>query len=62
MKAARSARLIERSHPLGRELVCLVASELVWSRVFRPGDDEAFNADVDAAIVAFAAKGWELAE
>lgn len=57
VKAARSARLIERSHPLGRELVCLMAGELLWSRVFRPSDGEAFDADVDAAILAFVAKG-----
>lgn len=62
VKAARSAQLVERQHPLGRELRCLVGSEFLWGRVFRPGEDERFESELRAAVEAFTARGWEPAE
>lgn len=59
VKTARSARAVERVHPLGREVVLLVAGELLWSRTFRHGDDAAFEAEVEAARVAFIQRGWQ---
>jgi hypothetical protein len=60
VKAARSARAIERAHPLGRELRLLVASEFLWSRVIRPGDETTVEAE--AARIALVARGWSPAE
>lgn len=62
VKDARSVRLLERAHPLGRELVCLMASDLVWAQTFRPGQDAAFDAEVQAALDALTRRGWAPAE
>ena len=62
VKDARSVRLIERNHPLGRELVCLMAGDVLWSRTFKVGNDAAFEADVEAARAAFKRRGWTVAE
>lgn len=61
VKDARSAAAWVRPHPLGHELVLRVASELLWSRVFKP-DDEGLQNEAKAARAAFLGRGWEPAE
>lgn len=62
VKDARSAAASVRPHPLGHELVLRVASELLWSRVFRPDDGEGFQNEAEAARAAFLGRGWQPAE
>ena len=63
MKAvARSAQLIERAQPLGRELVCLLDSGLAVIADVPPDEDARFDAELDAAIEAFRGRGWVLGE
>lgn len=60
VKDARSVRVLERAHVFGREIVCLMASELLWSRVIKPGDETTVEAE--AARVALLGRGWTPAE
>jgi hypothetical protein len=62
VKDARSATASVRPHPLGDELVLRVASELLWSRVFRPDDAAGLQDEADAAGTAFIGRGWQPAE
>ncbi len=62
VKDARSAQAVERVHPLGRELRVLLASEFLWSQVFRPGETPTLE-DVAAEHRAeFIGRGWSPAE
>lgn len=63
VKDARSIQLFERAHPVGRELRCLMASDaLLFTRVFRAGDDAGFERELAASVDALRAVGWQLAE
>lgn len=58
IKDARSVRVIERAHEFGREIVCLMASDLLWARVIRPTDETTVEAEAEAARVALLSRGW----
>jgi hypothetical protein len=62
VKDARSATASVRPHPLGDELVLRVASDLLWSRVFRRDDGEGLQNEAEAARTAFLGRGWQPAE
>lgn len=62
VKNARSATASVRPHPLGDELVLRVASELLWSRVFRPADVEHLQSEAETAKAAFLGRGWQPAD
>jgi hypothetical protein len=58
VKDARTARAMVRVHPLGDELRVLVASELLWSQVFRQGDVPSLEVVAETHRLGFLERGW----
>lgn len=62
VKDARSAQAFVRDLPYGQELRIVMAGELLWSQLFRPGDAPTLTDVAATDLARFLARGWEPAE
>ena len=59
----RNGRFAEarlRSVASGTELRVSISGEVVWKRLFNPGEDQARDAVADAVLAGFERAGWRL--